>query len=576
MLLTGPREPTSLLLQGGAFGVVAVAVAALRGAPAAIAAVRGLDAGSRERLLVALVMVSLAAVAVGAAPRAPADPRPVRAAHLRRRLRRQRDRTAAGQFRRYTEQRADFPDNVHARPLLRVFGAPEGLRLRFAVLDQYDGTSWHTSDPAHLDADDPDDRYLRVSEEIDGRGRRTRRSPSRCGSSTSGTCPGCPTAGDLTSFEFSFADDDRLEQLRYNPATDGAVMTDRLTPSDDYAFTAVLDDDSLDRSRSPAPTSTPDTARLGGLPRRTACRLGRRHPPPGAGPAPLRPSGCGSSAATPTARSPGRRATDPGHGVDRLGKGFVLTRPTAGNDEQYAATMALAAVRLRHPGPRGGRGGRPPEQRRPRPGRVGLGRGPGGRRRPGGPCRPRSSWAAPRRRASPRRSCRRSATSRNPRARPMPPLPSPQPQPEPERADQDARPDADAGRPDPVALGAAGGAACRHAPGRQAGPAAAPAAGAPGQQRYAGAWHELVDRARDLGIGVPAGITRQAQARAMARGEDLAWLADDAVFGVEEPEPAAAEDYWGRVWAELRAMAAERPRWRRWWAPFNPASLRRP
>jgi hypothetical protein len=50
-------------------------------------------------------------------------------------------------------------------------------------------------------------------------------------------------------------------------------------------------------------------------------------------------------------------------------------------------------------------------------------------------------------------------------------------------------------------------------------------------ERYAGAWLELVDQARDLGRPVPVGLTRPAEARALERGATLAAEADVKIFG---------------------------------------------
>ena len=58
--------------------------------------------------------------------------------------------------------------------------------------------------------------------------------------------------------------------------------------------------------------------------------------------------------------------------------------------------------------------------------------------------------------------------------------------------------------------------------------------GRPSDQ-VAGAWSELVDHARDLGVPVLVGATRPAQARMISRGEVLAQRADDRVFAASEP-----------------------------------------
>jgi hypothetical protein len=104
-------------------------------------------------------------------------------------------------------------------------------------------------------------------------------------------------------------------------------------------------------------------------------------------------------------------------------------------------------------------------------------------------------------------------------------------------------------------------------------------AAGPPAARAAGAWRELLDFGRDLGMGSPApAATRREQA---ARAETLglpaaravAAAADAAVFGPADPDDAAAI----RVWVlaeEARRGAMERlSRRRRAWIAVNPASL---
>jgi len=105
--------------------------------------------------------------------------------------------------------------------------------------------------------------------------------------------------------------------------------------------------------------------------------------------------------------------------------------------------------------------------------------------------------------------------------------------------------------------------------------------GAP-SARAAGAWRELVDLGRDLGIapvaaGHPAPTRREFAARAEALGLSsavaVAAAADAVTFGPADPDDGAA----GRVWllvAEARkAATAGLPRYRRTWVAVNPASL---
>ncbi len=84
--------------------------------------------------------------------------------------------------------------------------------------------------------------------------------------------------------------------------------------------------------------------------------------------------------------------------------------------------------------------------------------------------------------------------------------------------------------------------------------------------RIAGAWRELVDHARDLGSAVPlAGVTRREQSLAIASSAaaGLARTADVGVFGPAEPPAAEADRFWGAVDAERRALSASVSRLRR-------------
>jgi hypothetical protein len=97
--------------------------------------------------------------------------------------------------------------------------------------------------------------------------------------------------------------------------------------------------------------------------------------------------------------------------------------------------------------------------------------------------------------------------------------------------------------------------------------------------RFVGAWRELVDHARDLGQPVPvaAGVTRREQSRDLATpgSSALAREADGHVFGPTTPEPESAASYWERVDAERRAMSAAVPLKRRLWAAVTLRSFTR-
>jgi len=113
--------------------------------------------------------------------------------------------------------------------------------------------------------------------------------------------------------------------------------------------------------------------------------------------------------------------------------------------------------------------------------------------------------------------------------------------------------------------------------------------------RAAAAWRELVDLSRDLGItadvtgageaGRPAALaaaggalTRRefaayAESRGLRSARDVAAAADAATFGPADPDGAAAKRVWALVAAARRGATASLPRWRRAWVAVNPASL---
>ncbi len=95
-------------------------------------------------------------------------------------------------------------------------------------------------------------------------------------------------------------------------------------------------------------------------------------------------------------------------------------------------------------------------------------------------------------------------------------------------------------------------------------------------RRFSGGWAEVVDRARDLGISLPAhGSTRTEQARTLAAPSayPVARAADDHVFAAGPPSEADASAYWQSVEALCRELRAARPLRRRLVAAVSPASL---
>ena len=100
----------------------------------------------------------------------------------------------------------------------------------------------------------------------------------------------------------------------------------------------------------------------------------------------------------------------------------------------------------------------------------------------------------------------------------------------------------------------------------------------PPAARVAGAWRELLDLGRDLGIEPAPHATRREQAAQAEHGGlpsagSVALAADAAIFGPQDPDGAAAAQVWGLVDQARRGATAALPRGRRAWVAVNPASL---
>lgn len=97
--------------------------------------------------------------------------------------------------------------------------------------------------------------------------------------------------------------------------------------------------------------------------------------------------------------------------------------------------------------------------------------------------------------------------------------------------------------------------------------------------QLAGAWRELADRMRDLGVRPSAGATRRESAYAAAERYDvvpvvtLAHTADRHVYGADEPTPDEARTYWADVDTALKRIRKATPWWRRLLARFSLASV---
>ena len=154
--------------------------------------------------------------------------------------------------------------------------------------------------------------------------------------------PWLPTIGAIQGFDF-IGDGSAAEKedLRYDPATQTAVMTEPLATGTDYVIDTVLADTRATRDVAPSTALDDDLYDQAAFldPAVLGWSLGAESPMD----AVLR--------VAEHLRQEGRYSDDEsvGQSVERLGPGFLLTTPSVGNDEQYAAAMALMANRLKVP-----------------------------------------------------------------------------------------------------------------------------------------------------------------------------------------------------------------------------------
>ncbi len=473
-------------------------------------------------------------------------------------------------FRTYTKQAPGTSGNVYNRHLFTVFGAPRGSRVRLVALDTYDGRAWEPDN--HTMTDTTDDRFQRIDTIVknDTRGRAI---GARVEVKRAYRSAWVPTLGSLTTFDLSFADPkERRDEFRYNLATSTAVTPLGLKPSRSYEFTAILADDRLRPSMAAWPEPLPrvsDTARADSRfrdviasrasPMRKVFVLADY----------LRRNGRYSDGF-----GPGETQYRAGHDRRRLFKDFLLAARPVGDDEQYAAAMALLANRVGVPA------------------RVVVGAVvPRGGRVHGSDIQ---AWVELRVDDGSWRTLPTSAfmSTKPPGPRggvaPVPVIPpktAPRPSGESSRdlessseEQQKARDQSQAPRrsvlvrllpwlvPIVLALVVPLTKLVRRRLRRTRGRPS---------DRMAGAWTELVDHARDLGIPVRRHATRPAQARVLAMAGELSRRGDDGVFGLDEPREADVEAYWDQVMGERRVLQRQQPVLRRVWAPFNPVTLLR-
>ncbi|KQU68187.1 transglutaminase domain-containing protein [Phycicoccus sp. Root101] len=346
-IVLGTTEAASPLAQGAVFAVLGIGWMVARAARTRAPLQNG--AGQRTRYAIGASLVGIALLAgyfVGPhLPGADATTRQVARSHVVPPIDIAAFASPLAGFRRYTEPN---PAELWDTPLLEVTGLPAGTPLRFATLDSYDGAVWGASERANSGSVVPGAAFQQVGQTISthGPGRKV---------DVQVTVPEggygdvwLPTAGTVAGVKFAGRRADTLAgRLWLNIDTNTALVPDRLEPGDSYTFTAYVPP-----TRAKMPTSLPvdqgsltDEVDTSFLDAKLDAFTGDAADPWAQFVAIARAmSGEGAYTDGGSPNSVERYYL-PGHSIGRLSR-FVGLAQLAGNDEQYAATLALMGNRL--------------------------------------------------------------------------------------------------------------------------------------------------------------------------------------------------------------------------------------
>ncbi len=605
----GTLTPASVALQGAVFALVAIGWSALRtgrGRPT-------LQDGGGRRTRVATVAVLLAVAVVGGlfiGPHLPGSDdadRTVWRTALEPPFDVSQFPSPLAGFRKYTEPNAS---ELFDKTLFEVSGLPEGTPVRLATLDTFDGSVWGAGNVAAGGST--------AGAGTGGAGSDDAATFRRVGSHIAASGPGrevtatvrivqdgyadvwLPTAGVVTGIDFE-GDADRTtalgDGLRFNVVTNTGVVPTTLRGGDAYQLTAVIPSLPADLPSAVSVEGSPivDTQALGFMDAKLDAWSGQQSDPWTKVVAIAKAMRAG---AYTDGGPPGnyQNVFLPGHSLARLQR-FVRSEQLAGDDEQYAAALALAANRLGIQA------------------RVVFGATPAASGEVKGsdihawvevhtadgtwaPILPRDFL--PDRNKQPEQQQQRSEEQKTGAQVPPPVANNPpsvlQGPDQAQNATQNRNPPPKnpldpstwpdwvkwlltyVGLPLMVLLllyaVVRAVKARRRVRRRTRGPAGA---------RIAGGWTEVVDTAADLGIGLPRNATRLEQAVSLdTRVGDaypfrpLAVRADAHVFAPSAPSLDEASAYWVEVKAARKVLRRQVPWWRRLLADVSPSSARRP
>lgn len=582
VILLGVQTPNATMLLGAVFGVLALGWTIVR-ARRLRSTTRFTRRRTRQRVIATVLCLGAAAAAFVVGPHLPglSDDRTVLRSHVEPPFDVGQYPSPLAGFRKYTDgvsEQASLKDKV----LMTVRGPKPGTLVRFAALNAYDGTTWGAANDASTESG-PADTFQKVGSTIDS---------TATGDVVSAEVTineayrgvWMPTIGTLRGINFQSP---RLrseaDNFRYNISSATAVVPAGLQQGDSYSFDAVL----------PKPTKLQANTATAGAPlvngpeaavfQADAVRLGGQAETPVAQAQAvarqLQTTGAFTHGGIADASYPA------GHSSKRMRDFLATDREPAGDDEQYAAAMALLANQLGVPT------------------RVVLGAAlPASGEIRGSDVH---AWVEMR------------AEDGTWLTMPTSDFMSTERPPEQHRQKE---PDLEAGitvpPPVPVRPPATVGdpvsdSQSRHSTDKRIWDFTIPwyvvaffkyvglplvliaavlwgivllksrrrrhrrTSGSP-DRRFALGYLELLDHARDLGKTVPGGRTRREQAHvvAMPGYMEMARAADAGVFGAGDPTDADAEDYWGHVDAIRDGLTKGLSRWGRLRFAVNLASFR--
>lgn len=340
----GTQQPAATLVQGVLFALVLILWLVARAARTRAALQNG--AGRQARLVTGVVLLAVAALAGTLLGQfLPGTDSASARSVVRTELTPPYDvaqfTSPLSGFRQYTQPNAA---DLYDTEILQVTGLPSGTPVRFATLDHYDGLVWGAADRA---ADGTP--FQQVGSRIAPRatGDRVEAKVTVPQGGYSGAW--LPVAGSATGVRFTGARGDELaDALWLNTSTETAVVPALVQPGDSYTFDAIVNPKSWS-TKLPAEL---DVASGGQIAEDTSFLDAKLDAWTGqangswqkfvAAAKTMSQDGAYTDGGTPNSYE---KVYLPGHGLGRLGR-FVGSTQLAGNDEQYASTLALVGNRL--------------------------------------------------------------------------------------------------------------------------------------------------------------------------------------------------------------------------------------